>query len=91
MGRVLAIAAAAALLFSPAAIAQQSTQTPVQQLEPGANSFTEAQARSRLESAGYTNVSALKKDEQGIWRGTAMKDGKQMTVAIDFKGNITAA
>ena len=35
------------------------------------------------------NVSALRKDDQGIWRGTAMKDGKQVNVAVDFRGNIT--
>jgi hypothetical protein len=90
MRSYLAIAAAAAIFFSPAAVAQQPAPTPVPQLEPGANSFTEAQARERLEAAGYTNVSALRKDDQGIWRGTAMKDGRQVSVGIDFKGNIAA-
>src|SRR4051794_32623086 len=32
-------------------------------LEKGANSFTESQARSRLEGAGLTNVTDLKKDD----------------------------
>jgi putative membrane protein len=85
----LAIAAAVALLLSSAAYAQQPAPAPTQQPEPGANSFTEAQAKSRLEAAGYSNVSALRKDDQGIWRGTAMKDGKQVNVAVDFRGNIT--
>ena len=89
MRRHLAIAAAAALLLSSAALAQQPTPAPTQQPEPGANSFTEAQAKSRLETAGYSNVSALRKDDQGIWRGTAMRDGKQVNVAVDFRGNIT--
>ena len=35
----------------------------------GANSFTEAQAKSRIEKAGYTNVSGLSKDKDGIWKG----------------------
>ena len=57
---------------------------------PGANSFTETQARSRLESMGYSSVGTLAKDNQSIWRGTAMKDGKSVAVAVDFKGNVVA-
>ena len=57
----------------------------------GENSFTEAQAKSRIEEAGYTNVSHLKLDTQGVWRATATKDGKQGGVALDFQGNIVAA
>ena len=54
----------------------------------GANSFTEAQAQDRALAAGYSKVSALKKDDKGIWRGTATGDGKTVNVAIDFKGNV---
>ncbi|HVJ54673.1 MAG TPA: PepSY domain-containing protein [Aliidongia sp.] len=54
----------------------------------GKNSFTEAQARERLEKHGYTEVSALKKDDKSVWRGTAMKSGKQVDVAVDFEGNV---
>jgi len=57
-------------------------------LAEGANSFTEGQARSRLEGAGYSNVTNLTKDDQGIWRGTAQKDGQSVNVGVDFKGNI---
>ena len=38
---------------------------------PGANSFTEGQAKSRLEANGYSAITELKKDDQGVWRGTA--------------------
>ena len=48
----------------------------------GANSFTEGQAKSRIESKGYTNVSGLKKDDKGVWRGTAMRDGKSGDVSL---------
>jgi Resolvase, N terminal domain len=41
----------------------------------GANSFTESQAKSRIEAGGYSNVSELKKDDNGVWRGNAMKNG----------------
>jgi protein CpxP len=101
MRKYLIWAAVAALFISPAAMAQQPAPQPApqqpapqpapqQQLEPGANSFTEAQVRSRLEAAGYTNITDLRKDDQGIWRGKAMKDGRQVNVGMDFKGNIVA-
>ena len=56
----------------------------------GANSFTEGQAKSRIESSGYTNVSELKKDDSGVWRGKAMKDGRSINVSLDFQGNVVA-
>ena len=55
---------------------------------PGANSFTEAQAKDRAIAAGLSNVSALKKDDKGIWRGTATEGTKSINVAVDFKGNV---
>jgi hypothetical protein len=57
----------------------------------GANSFTEDQARSRIESRGFTSVSKLTKDDKGIWRGTAMKDGRQTQVSLDYQGNVVVA
>jgi hypothetical protein len=54
----------------------------------GKNSFTEAQAKDRLEKHGYTSVSALKKDDQSVWHGTATKDGRPVSVAVDYQGNI---
>ncbi len=56
----------------------------------GMNSFTEGGARDRLEKHGYTAVSGLMKDDRSIWRGTAMKDGKSVAVAVDYQGNIVA-
>ena len=56
----------------------------------GANSFTENQAKDRVMAAGYGSVSALAKDENGIWRGTAMKDARNVNIAVDYKGNVVA-
>ncbi len=56
----------------------------------GANSFTEGQAKSRIESNGFSNVTGLKKDDNGVWRGKAMKDGKSVDVSLDFQGNVVA-
>ncbi len=59
-------------------------------LEEGANSFTEAQVRHRLDEAGFKDAKDLKKDDKGIWRGTAMMNGKAVPVGVDFKGNVAA-
>jgi hypothetical protein len=61
----------------------------------GANSFTEAQAKSRIEAAGYYNVSGLAKDKDGIWRGKASKGSTTagsatVDVAMDYQGNIVS-
>src|SRR6185503_18453546 len=56
----------------------------------GANSFTENQAKDRVIAAGFSKVSALTKDEKGVWRGTAEKDGKTVNVAVDYKGNVVS-
>lgn len=57
-------------------------------LEPGANSFTEGEARRRLEKAGFHDVKDLKKDADGIWGASATMEGKPANVGLDFKGNI---
>lgn len=54
----------------------------------GRNSFTQGQAKKRLAKAGYM-VSALTKDANGAWTGTATKDGQSVTVMLDYKGNVT--
>jgi putative membrane protein len=57
---------------------------------PGKNSFTESEARNRLESFGYTDISGLHQDDQSIWRGRAVKSGQQVQVGLDYQGNIVA-
>ena len=56
----------------------------------GANSFTEAQASDRALAAGLTSISALKKDDKGVWRGTGADGSKNVNVAIDYKGNVVS-
>lgn len=55
---------------------------------PGANSFTESQAKERVTQAGLTDVGALAKDDAGVWRGKAKRGGADVDVAVDFKGNV---
>ena len=47
--------------------------------------FTMENARQHLMRQGYTNVSALVKDANGKWTGTATKDGNKIFVAVDVK------
>ena len=71
------------------AVSTTDTNNPAAPV-PGANSFTEDQAKSRIQDAGFSDVSGLTKDDQGIWRGQATKDGKKTTVALDYQGNVVA-
>jgi hypothetical protein len=71
------------------AVSSPNTTNP-QAPVAGANSFTEGQAKSRIEAKGYSNVSGLQKDTNGIWRGKAMKDGKSVDLSLDFQGNVVS-
>jgi len=66
---------------------QNNSDAPV----AGRNSFTEGQAKSKIEEAGYTGISGLKKDDNGVWRGKASKGGSATNVSVDFQGNVNAA
>jgi hypothetical protein len=63
---------------------QNNSDAPV----AGRNSFTEGQAKSKIEQAGYTKVTTLKKDNKGVWRGKASKGGSSTSVSVDFEGNV---
>jgi hypothetical protein len=54
----------------------------------GANSFTMGEAQSRIAKNGFTNVTGLAKDTDGVWRGHADKDGTNVAVWLDYKGNV---
>lgn len=55
----------------------------------GHNSFTEGQARQHILKAGYESVTGLAKGKDGVWRGTATKNGASVEVGMDFKGNVS--
>ena len=96
------IIVAAAGLFVTAAAAQDAQSgshnpavkdSSVQKVSApakGHSSFTKNQAEGRIAKAGYTGVGDLKKTNNGVWQGSAMKDGKSVTVSLDYKGNVTA-
>jgi hypothetical protein len=63
------------------------SQTAMQP-EKGANSFTADQAKERIQAKGFQNVTDLHKGDDGVWRGRAEKDGRQVDVWLDYKGNV---
>jgi hypothetical protein len=78
----------ASLLMAGAACGQ-AVNNPAGPL-PGANSFMEPQARKLIESKGFSDVSALVNDSQGVWRGTAKNGSGKVRVTVDYKGNVSA-
>jgi hypothetical protein len=95
-GAILVLATASAVAqTTPAnpnaktpAVATSSTVNPGAPVA-GKNSFTESQAKSRIEAAGFTGVSGLMKDNDGVWHGKAMKAGTAAMVSLDYQGNVT--
>jgi hypothetical protein len=100
--RVIVLTVAALGLFASIASAQnmsaeQGPQNPaVKDMHQnnssmpvaGSNSFTQAEAKSQIEAKGYTHVARLRKDDNGVWRGTAIKDGQSGPVSVDYQGNV---
>lgn len=59
-------------------------------LTQGKNPFSEAEARKRLESLGFGEVTDLKLDDKGIWRGVAVSKGERTPVGLDAQGDVVA-
>lgn len=100
----IVLAAACGLVAMTAVTFAQTTPTPSDPEQPavgtrdatnqpapvsGENSFTEEQARERIEEKGYAYVADLKLGEDGVWRARADKAGTAVEVALDFQGNVT--
>jgi hypothetical protein len=99
MRMIIAVAAAAAAMAAcqpnsektnPAVATEESTaERQAEAPAMGATSFTEDQARERITTAGYTDVTALTKAADGTWQGTAMMSGASVNVVVDYQGNVT--
>ena len=101
MRAILIVAASVAMLATASAqpanpnANNPAVNTPNSPPNPGApaadaNSFTEGQAKSRIETNGFSDVSGLAKDAEGVWRGKAKKGGQSVDVSVDFQGNVTS-
>ncbi len=71
------------------AVATPDTVNPSAPVK-GENSFTEEQAKTRMEEAGFSNVMALTLDNEGVWHATGEKDGSPVMIKMDYQGNITS-
>jgi hypothetical protein len=74
----------------PAATTQHTEPRTAAAPVAGSNSFTEGQARARMGDAGFNDVQSLRLDDQGIWRGRAIRNGQQTGVSLDYQGNVVA-
>ena len=50
---------------------------------------SEEQAKAKIESEGYTEVSGLKQDEKGMWTAMAMKEGKAVQLSLNSEGQLS--
>lgn len=91
--RSLPIILVVATFAAGSALAQGAAPpTPPAATAPAAGSVaTEAQARTAIEAAGYTNVAGLTKSPQGQWNGTAMKDGKAVQLSVNAQGQVAVS
>lgn len=83
MGKLLRIAAiglVAALVQAPAWAACDPGDKP--------DKTTAADARKRIEAAGYRQVSDLKKGCDNVWHGLATRDGKPVAVLVTPDGQV---
>jgi WD40 repeat protein len=53
-------------------------------LRTRARRFEEADARLAIEAMGYGKIAVLIRDDNGLWRATAEKDGKQVEAGFDL-------
>jgi len=80
---------------SPAPVIQSeepgSTKAPAASADAKADAsalLTEDQAKAKIESEGFTEISGLKKDAMGVWTASAMKEGKSVQLSLDTQGHI---
>ena len=57
-------------------------------LVAAANRFSEIEVRALIESLGLSNVTELKKGDQGFWLGKARKDGRTVEIILDVQGKV---
>jgi hypothetical protein len=74
----------------PAVKPIEQEEAPAAAPKAGANSFTERQARDRIQDHGYTVTGNLLKDGNGVWHAQVTKaGGESLMVALDYQGRLT--
>lgn len=62
------------------------TEMPAAPPPPTVAAITEADARTRIEAAGYTNVTGLTQNPDGTWSATGTMSGQTTTVTVTESG-----
>ena len=87
------LAVAVAVVLAGGAIAQTSQSPPADPLAvkpvPSQAENPEAEPiRSKIEKAGYTDVTGLSRDNMGVWRARGRKGNDTVDIAVDKGGRI---
>jgi len=98
MNRLLTTAAIAVLAAATAlghdAVAQNAPAANPHPSTPAIanpNANNPGAPAARIEAAGYSNVSGLIKDKDGIWRGKASRGSTTVVdVTLDYQGNVVS-
>lgn len=70
---------------APTAPADKLTVNPI---PPDVQAEEANLIRSKIERAGYTEISVLSRDSWGVWRGRAKKGDETVNVVVDKGGRI---
>lgn len=94
MNTSLGIIAMVALVAGEA-LAQASPSPPADPLAvkpvPSQAQTTESESiRTKIEQAGYTDVTGLSRDSKGVWRAHGRKGNDTVEIAVDKGGRIKA-
>jgi hypothetical protein len=65
---------------------------PVSRANAGKAAFNEAKAIEKIYRAGFTRISLMRRDDNGVWRGQAVRKGTQtpVTVSVTEDGPVVA-
>ncbi|MCV3764926.1 hypothetical protein [Rhizobium sp. TRM95796] len=92
----LALALSSLLLYSGAhaqtlAPREETTGSiPAPGLHQGTSSYSQAQARARMEAMGFVAIGELWLDNKGVWRGVATSGARRVDVSLDNQGKVAA-
>jgi hypothetical protein len=90
MKTILSVSMLIAMASFGVAAAQTTTPAPTAHQPAATSGVTEPRARMAIEEKGYSNVSTLKKDNNGDWIGNAMKGGRTVDVKVTPDGQVAS-
>ena len=83
-----AVAGSALALGGPVASAPGGIMLASVPMSGAFDTVSEQEAKLWVLNAGYDQVSGLSREDNGVYRGTALLDGNLYAVAVDAAGNV---